>query len=220
FGYGKIEYISQVCISAFMIIGCIYLFVDSAIVIGTGTIIVPHWVVFFTAIVSALFNAVMYKFSSCGAKELKSPTLKAHAEHNKIDIASSILVAIGVLATRNGMEWVDPVIAIIECAHVLYGSTKIFWSGYKGIMDANLPPVEIATITRMTMEIPEVVRVESARARESGHRIFLDMVVRLAPHLTVADSKRIGNSLRTHLRSNNENLTNIHVQFIPAGEAK
>src|SRR3989304_1621399 len=95
YGYGKIEFIAQVIMSATMILGTVALIFSSFIVIAKRILIVQHMVVFFVAILSAVINGLLYKFAHCGGKELNSPALKAHAEHNKIDVISSLLVAVG-----------------------------------------------------------------------------------------------------------------------------
>jgi len=216
YGYGKIEFVAQIGISVLMIVGTVALLVSSLIVIATRSIVIPHWVVFFTAILCATSNGLIYKFASCAARKLNSPALRSHAEHNKSDVASSLLVATGVIATRAGIHWADPLIAIFDCACVIHGSCVIFWDGLKGIMDTSLPENFNEEIRRRALEIADIREVTKVLARQSGERIFLDVTLALDPDLPVWESKRVIQALKANLRRNDKYLTNISVQIVPA----
>ncbi|UCC95282.1 MAG: cation transporter [Candidatus Omnitrophota bacterium] len=216
YGYGKLEFIVQFGISLFMILGNTILIMSSFIVIAKHKMIVPHVTVFFAAMISAVVNGLIYKFARCGAKELNSPALKSHAEHNKIDVASSLLVAIGILATRAGLHWADPLIAIFECIHIIYGSLIILGDGFKGIMDASVPEEYIHFLNERILQIEDIKKVTKIKARHAGRKIFLDIAMQLDPHLSVLEAKKITQTLRAHLRKENRHLGNIFVQVTPA----
>jgi cation diffusion facilitator family transporter len=199
-----------------MILGNLILIMSSFIVIAKRLIIVPHMTVFFTAIISATINGLIYKFSSCGARELNSPALKAHAEHNKIDVISSLLVGLGVLAARAGAHWVDPLIAIFECVHIIYGSWMIFWDGFKGVMDTSVPESYTREIAQGLLQVRDITKVTKIKARQSGQKVFLDIAVQLDPNLSALEAKKIIQAIRQHLRQGDRHIGNISVQVIPA----
>ncbi|MBU1924269.1 MAG: cation diffusion facilitator family transporter [Candidatus Omnitrophica bacterium] len=215
YGYGKVEFIAQVAMSALMIFGNVILIFSSFVVIAKRIIIIPHTVVFFTALISMVVNGLIYKFAKCGAKELNSPALRSHAEHNKIDVVSSILVAVGVLASRIGLHWADPLIAIFESFHIIHGSWGIFWDGFKGIMDTSAPQGYIDEIRESIRELDSIKGVPMLRARQSGQKILLDMAIEIDPELSVFESKALIQSLRSHLRSKDRYLEDIFVQVRP-----
>ncbi|MBF0618637.1 MAG: cation transporter [Candidatus Omnitrophica bacterium] len=216
YGYGKIEFIVQSVMSLFMILGTAAIILSSTFVIAKRVIVVPHMVVFFTAILSAIVNGLLYKYSHCGAKQLNSPVLKAHAEHNKIDVISSLLVAIGVIVAQKGMHWVDPAIAIFESVHVIHGSYIILMDGVKGIMDTSLPEQYIEKIRAHILEVKGVRKIEDIRARQTGRKIVLDVLMQLDADLTVLEAKRINQAIKTYLRSEDKNIGNIMIQVVPA----
>lgn len=216
YGYGKVEFITQVLISAFMIIGTLALIYSSFITIAKRVFVVPHMVVFFVAILSAIINAMLYKFSHCGAKELNSPVLKAHAEHNKIDVISSLLVAIGVLVARKGMHWVDPAIAIFECLHVIHASIVILAEGLKGSMDMNMSEHFREEIKDHILSVAGVSNVSAVRARQTGRHIVLDVVLQLDADLSILESKMISQKIKSLLRGVNKYIGHIALQIVPA----
>ncbi|MBF0503613.1 MAG: cation transporter [Candidatus Omnitrophica bacterium] len=216
YGYGKIEFIAQVGMSALMILGTVALILSSFIVIAKKVLIVQHTVVFFVAILSAIISGLLYKFSHCAGVELNSPSLKAHAEHNKIDVVSSILVAVGVILTRFGLHWVDPAIAILECAHVLHGSFGILKDGLKGIMDTNLPENYLETVKNRILSVKGIKHVNKVRARQTGRKIVLDITMQMDPNISVLEAKAINQSVRAFLRSEDKYIGNIAIQVVPA----
>jgi len=215
YGYGKVEFITQVLISCFMILGTLALIYSSFITIAKRVFVVPHMVVFFVAILSAIINALLYKFSHCGAKELNSPVLRAHAEHNKIDVVSSLLVAIGVLVARKGMHWVDPAIAIFECAHVIHASIIILIDGLKGSMDTNMPESFREEIKEHILSVDGVSNVNAVRARQTGRHIVLDVVLELNPELNVLQAKVINQKIKSLLRGVNKYIGHVALQVVP-----
>lgn len=217
YGYGKVEFIVQVGIGGLMIIGTVLLILSSFIVLVKRTIIIPNMLVFFTAILSAIINGLIYKFADCGSKELNSPALKSHAEHNKIDVASSLLVAVGVLATRIGLHWADPLIAIFECAHVIHGSWCIFGDGLKSLMDASMPMEYIEKMKKNVLEVENVLKVALVQARQSGQKIFVNIAVEINPNLSVLASKHIIQSIKAHLREKDRHIGSIFVKVMPVG---
>lgn len=215
YGFGKLEFIIQVAISGLMILGTIIIMSHSFIIIAKRHVIVPHIVVFFVAIVSAIVNGLIYKFAKCGAKQLNSPVLTSHARHNKIDVIASLLVAIGVIAARFGLHWVDPLVAIFECLDIVYGSWHIFWSGFKGLMDTNVSKEYAEKVKHNALEVKDVLGVPLVRARQSGSKMFLDIAIEVSPSTSVVASKRIIQSLRAHLRQKDRHIGNIFVQLVP-----
>jgi len=215
YGYGKVEFITQVLISCFMIMGTLALIYSSFITIAARVFVVPHMVVFFVAILSAIINGLLFKFSHCGGEELNSPVLRAHAEHNKIDVVSSLLVAIGVLVARKGMHWVDPAIAIFECAHVIHASVIILIDGLKGTMDTNMPEDFRDEIKNHILSVDGVLNVNKVLARQTGRHIVLDVVLELNPDLNVLQAKVINQKIKSLLRNVNKYIGHVALQIVP-----
>ncbi|MBF0489287.1 MAG: cation transporter [Candidatus Omnitrophica bacterium] len=215
YGYGKVEFITQILISCFMIIGTLALIFSSFIILAKRVFVVPHMVVFFVALLSALINALLYKFSHCGATELNSPVLKAHAEHNKIDVISSLLVAIAVLAARKGMHWVDPAVAIFESVHVIHASVVILLEGLKGSMDRNMDEEFRDQIKEHILKVDGVKNVNDVKARQTGRAIILDIVLQLDPNISVLQAKMINQKIKSLLRGVNKYIGHIALQVVP-----
>ena len=215
YGLGKIEFLIQVGISGFMILGNAAVILSSMIHIGTRTIIVPHMFVFFVALFSAIIDTLIFKYSHCAAKQLNSPAFKADAEHHKIDVVSEVCVAGGVLITRAGFHWVDPLIAIFECGHVFHGSWELFWDGFRGLVDANAKPTEIEKIRKKVAAVEDVRKVVSVRARSTGVRLLVDLAVEVDPELSILDSKKVALYLKHLLKSQDEHIENVFVQVLP-----
>jgi cation diffusion facilitator family transporter len=178
--------------------------------------VVPHVIVFFVAMMSALVNGLIHKFAHCSAKELNSPVLKAHAEHNKIDVISSLMVAVTIPAARMGLHWVDPLVAIIESVHVLWGSWAIFWEGLKGAMDSSLTEGYNDNIAETCLEVGGVEKVSKVRSRQLGRKVFLDLIINADPELSVLESQQIVSALKAHLRAKDRHIGKIQVQVVPA----
>jgi len=215
YGLGKLEFIVQISMSGLMIAGTLVVIFSSFLDIGQRVIVIPHMFVFFVAVFSGIANGIVYKYAFCAARQLNSPAMKAVAEHNKVDVASAALVAVGVLATRAGLYWADPLIAIFECAQVIHASWVIFWDGFKGLMDTSVSDDYIQRIRKKVGEVREVKKVALVQARASGPKIFVDVAVEVDPGLTVLDSKKLVLYLKYLLRHEDRHVGNVFVQVLP-----
>ncbi len=215
YGFGKLEFIAQVSVGGLMILGTVVMMMSSLIDIGKHTVEMPHMFVFFVAIFSAFANGLVYKYSHCAAKQLNSPALRADAEHNKVDVVSAVLVAIGVMATRAGLYWADPLIAVFEGVHVIHASVVIFWDGFKGLMDTSVPRDYTENIRAKVSRLEEVKKVSSVRARPAGPKIFVDLAVEVDPGLSILESKKLVLYLKRLLRAEDRHVGSVSVQVLP-----
>lgn len=216
YGLGKAEFVAQVGVSGTMLLGTIALVLSSFIHLHKRSLVIPHILVFFVAIISAVISSLIYKFAQCGYRQMNSPTLKAHAEHNKIDVAGSLLVAAGVIGTRFGLHWADPVIAIFEAVHIIHASFEIFMEGIKGLMDSAAPEAYVEEVENIVSGVAGVEHVALVRARSSGTKMILDVTIEVDPKVSVLESKTLVQLVKARLRERDNYLGSILVQIRPA----
>lgn len=121
-----------------------------------------------------------------------------------------------MILTRFGLHWIDPAIAIFECAHVLHASFGILKDGLKGIMDTNLPDNYLENIKNLVLGVKGIRKVSQVRARQTGRKIVLDITMQLDPNISVLEAKAINQSVRAFLRSEDRYIGNIAIQVVPA----
>lgn len=199
FGYGKVEFVVTLLVSLFILLSTLFLFISSFLLIARKIHIAPRWIAFFGAIIGSILSWLKYRFSRCVARELDSPAVQAHAEHNKIDSITSMLVAFGIFFARFGLGYLDPLIAIFETVHVLFQSGKIFMRGGRGLLDMSVSTDKLLKIENASSGVEGVKDVKKIMARQAGQDIFVDISVLLQQDINVAAASMIKQKIRQNI---------------------
>jgi cation diffusion facilitator family transporter len=109
----------------------------------------------------------------------RSVTLEANAQHLLTDVWTSVAVLIGVGAVAGtGRQWLDPVVALLVSANIMWTGTGIVRSAITGLMDSALSPAEQLALQRaIGPHVIAPVQVHALRSRQSGARRFVSLHV-------------------------------------------
>lgn len=112
-------------------------------------------------------------------KRRNSITLEANAHHLMTDVWTSVgvVVAIGAVAFT-GWNWLDPVVALVVAANIVWTGVGIVRRSVAGLMDAALAPDDMAKI-RGILQTHETAGVQfhNLRTRQAGARKFINFDV-------------------------------------------
>lgn len=141
FGHGKAEYFSAA------VEGSMILVAAAVIVIGAVMrLLTPQPLenlgigLALLAVATAANLAIGLLLIRTGRKH-RSITLEADGQHLLTDVWTSVgvLVAIGLVAVTN-LHWLDPVIALVVGANILFTGYKLVRRSVVGLLDGTLPP--------------------------------------------------------------------------------
>ena len=120
-------------------------------------------------------------------KRHSSITLEANAHHLLTDVWTSVGVIGGVGAVAlTGWQWLDPVVALLVAANIVFAGVKIVRRSAAGLMDTALPPAEQATIRAvLDRHMQERVQYHALLTRQSGARRFVSVHVLVPGDWTV-----------------------------------
>jgi cation diffusion facilitator family transporter len=133
------------------------------------------------------------------ARVNRSITLEANGRHLLTDVWTSVGVIGGVAAVvLTGWLWLDPVIALLVAANIVWSGVGIVRSSVDGLMDAALPAEDLATIDRVLIPYTEDgIEFHALRTRQSGARGFATMHVLVPGAWTVQQ----GHDLLEHIEA-------------------
>lgn len=142
-------------------------------------------------------------------KKYDSITLEADAGHLMTDVWTSIgvIVAVGAVALTR-WEWLDPVIALIVAANILWTGFRLVQRSVLGLMDTALPPDELRKINAvLTKYQAEGVQFHAVRSRQSGARRFVSMHVLVPGDWSVQRGHQLLEKIEAEVRANLLNVT-------------
>ena len=225
FGHNKAEYFSSGLESALILIAAAWIGVTAwdrlmdpqpLQNVGLGLAV--------TLVAAAINGGVALVILRAG-RRLRSITLRADAQHLLTDVWTSIGVVLGVLTAQlTGWLVLDPLIALLVAANILWTGARLLRDTAQGLLDHALPPEDRAAITKVLSHYErEGSRFHALRTRASGPRRFISMHVLVPGDWTVQKghdlSEKIEKDLAEALQGNSTFFIHIEPSEDPASFA-
>ena len=134
-----------------------------------------------------------------------SITLEADAHHLMTDVWTSVGVIVGVgLVWLSGWLWLDPAIALLVAANIVWTGWQLMQRSAAGLMDVSLPAEQLAQVdTLLTGYREQGLEFHALRTRQAGRRVFVTLHVLVPGNWTVQHghdwSERIEADIRNTL---------------------
>lgn len=221
YGHGKAEFVSGAFVGIVLFTGAAFIVVSAlASIMSKATLHAPHFMALPAAAISIVLNELMFRYTHCAAKRVKSAGLEALAWDNRSDAISSTPVFLGLLGAQFGWLWLDPLAAVL--VGVLVG--KIGWQilakNLGGLMDAALQHEETEHIKEAALAVSGVQGVGSLKTRSMGRNSFIDLEIFIDAKATVENGDSIARRVRSALRRKADCLGNITVSYKSDGAGK
>lgn len=144
------------------------------------------------------------------SKKHDSITLKANAQHLLTDVWTSagVLVGVGAVA-MTGWERLDPIVALIVAANIVWSGVRIIRESVSGLMDKALPPEDLKIVCDILDKLKqEGIAYHDLRTRQSGFSKFVSLHVLVPGEWTVQRGHQLVERIETDIRSS---LPNVEV---------
>lgn len=130
-------------------------------------------------VVATLINALVARVLLRAGRLHSSIALEADARHLMTDIWTSAGVVVGVLlVAATGVPWLDPAIALVVAANIVWSGIGLVGRSAQGLMDSALPAVERTAVQAvLDRYTAQGVQVHALRTRRSGARRFVSFHV-------------------------------------------
>jgi cation diffusion facilitator family transporter len=143
-------------------------------------------------------------------KRYNSITLEADGKHLITDVWTSIGVVVGlVLVVITGLEWLDPVIALLVAANIVYTGVKLVKRSAYGLLDTALPNDTMEKVrTVLDGFAGEGVKYHALRSREAAARSFISVHILVPGRWTVQRGHELLERIEAGIR---EAVPGVHV---------
>jgi cation diffusion facilitator family transporter len=179
FGHGKAEYFSSAFEGILILLAAIsiaWAAIDrllhprplTEVGIGLGV-----------SVVASLINLFAARELLKAGRAYNSITLEADARHLMTDVWTSVGVLIGVVMVwGTGWLWLDPVIALLVAANIVWTGWQLLQRSASGLMDAAIPQEQIEAIEGVLAGYrAQGLDFHALRTREAGRQAFISMHV-------------------------------------------
>jgi cation diffusion facilitator family transporter len=136
------------------------------------------------------------------AREHRSATLQANAHHLLTDVWTSAGVLVGVAAVAvTGWQRLDPLVALAVAANIVITGGRIVMNSVAGLMDAALPPSEIAALRQLLdRHAADGIEYHALRTRQAGARRFVSVHVLVPPEWSVQKGHELLEEIEADIR--------------------
>jgi cation diffusion facilitator family transporter len=155
------------------------------------------------------------------AARTRSPALAGDARHLLADVATSLGIAAGVaLVITTGLLWLDPAVAALTAAYVLWSGLRLIRSSAGALMDEALDDTTLAQIQSVIRDHGAgAIEAHDLRTRHAGRSTFLEFHLVVPGTMSVADAHDICDRIEAAFRTDMSHMiVNIHVE--PEHKAK
>ena len=158
---------------------------------------------------ASIVNLLAAYFILRAGKRYQSITLEANAHHLMTDVWTSVgvLAGVGVVA-MTGWERLDPIVAFVVAANIIWSGTKIVRASVLGLMDTALPNEDRAAIINILERYKEKgIQYHAMRSRQSGARKFTSFHILVPDHWTVLEGHQLLEQIESEIRSTLPGIT-------------
>jgi cation diffusion facilitator family transporter len=216
YGHGRIETVATVILGVSLVIVALGISYDAVRrLMAPELLLQPGWLALLIALISVLSKEIIYQYTAQAARRLRSNMLQANAWHSRSDALSSIIVAIGVIATMMGYPSFDALAAVAVALMIAKIGWDLLWESLRELIDTALDPEEVEAIRETIMAVDGVRACHMLRTRHSGSDALVDVHILVDPVLSVSEGHKIGETVLERLIDTVEDVSDVMVHIDP-----
>ncbi len=209
YGHEKAEYFSSGVEGALILVAAISIIATSVPRLLHPQPIEQAGLGLAVSVVASAVNLVVALVLRRAGRQHNSITLEADAAHLMTDVWTSagVLLAVGLVAWTD-WERLDPIIALIVAANIVWSGIGLVRRSALGLMDTALPAESLAKIRRIQERYSQQgIVFHALRTRQSGARAFSSMHVLVPGDWTVQHGHELLERIEADIRANIPHIT-------------
>jgi cation diffusion facilitator family transporter len=202
YGHGKAEYFSSGLEGLLILLAAIAIGVTAIERLIHPQPIEQLGIGLAVSVVASIINLVTARILLAAGSKYRSITLEADAHHLLTDVWTSVGVIVGVGAVAlTGWLWLDPVLALLVAANIVYTGWRLLQRSADGLMDIALPPEQHHAVVEVLEGYRrQGVDYHALRTRQSGARSFVEVHVLVPGAWTVQRGHELLEQLEAKIR--------------------
>jgi cation diffusion facilitator family transporter len=216
YGHGRIETLATVGIGGALITVALGIGWDAAHrLYEPERLLVPApWAIAF-ALLAVGAKEALFRYTLLVARRVRSNLLRANAWHHRSDVASSLVVVVGIAGTLAGLPYLDAIAAIVVAALIARMGWLLAWQGARELIDTGLEAERVEEIRAAIMAVDGVKSMHMLRTRRMGHEALGDVHIQVNPRISVSEGHQIGETVRARLIRQFDEMADITVHIDP-----
>jgi cation diffusion facilitator family transporter len=213
YGHGKFETLGALSVIVFLSVTCFELLRSAIGRLMTGGHVVQITDLGLVLLLATLAtNVFVAWYEHRRGQQLSSELLIADAAHTRTDVFITIGVLIGLLFSRQGYSWVDPVVAIMIALLIVRVGYQILQRVVPVLVDERAIPEP--AIRQSAQAVDGVVSAYGIRSRGGNTGVrYAEVTIAVDPNANVADAHAIADAVEEKLKKELElEEVTVHVE--------
>lgn len=178
-----------------------------------------HTVALIIALLTLVIKEGLFRYLLHVGERVRSSMLIANAWHARSDAASSLVVALGIVANLAGFPLADPLAALIVGLMVARMGWKFFFTSFSDLMDKAVDDDTENRIRKHLLSTPGVQGIHDLKTRKLGDMIWVEVDLEMDATLTIAQGHAIAVKARANVMDN-EHVLDVMTHFDPVDVKK
>ncbi len=200
-GHGKAEYFSSAFEGFLIFLAAVSIAVSAVLRLMNPKELEAVAVGLGVSVVASVINFAVARVLLSVGKKHHSVILEADAHHLMTDVWTSVGVIVGVgLVVVTGWLWLDPVLALLVAANILFTGFKLMKRSASGLMDAALPQDMVAKVEALLESYrKQGFGFHALRTRQAGSRAFVTVHLLVPGSWTVKQGHDLAERLEVEM---------------------
>jgi len=198
YGHGKFETLGALVVVVFLSASILELMRGAVVRLTVGgTPVAPAAVDLALMGATLIVNLWVVWYETRAGQRLQSEILLADAAHTRADVIITVAVIGGLLLTRAGYPWADPVLALVVSALVVRIGVGIVRRSIPSLVDEAVVGGE--AVRQAAMQVSGVRSVSDIRSRRAAEQRFAELTIRVDGREDVSTAHRIADQVEARL---------------------
>lgn len=219
FGYNKAEYFSSGFEGGMIILAAVTIIITAVPRLINPVPLEQVGLGLAISVIASLINLGVALVLMRAGKRYNSITLEADGKHLMTDVWTTVGVLVGiVLVWLTGYQRLDPIIALLVAANIIYTGYRLLVRSWRGLMDVSLPPEEMTAVTNILDAYKDQgVGYHALRSRQAAARRFLVVHLLVPGSWPVKEAHLLAENVERQVREALPN-SNIVTHLEPIGD--
>ncbi len=225
YGHDRLESIAAVVVGAFVITTAISIFWASInnvyeLLNGASGFTEASELALWIALFTVLLKIWLSLWTLRVGKNTNNNVLMALAADHRNDIFSALAATIGIIFSRLGFLWVDPLAGGIVSIIICITGIDIIRESAADLMNT-LPGKKLTEeIRKQLARIEEVLDIEEIQGHRFGLYMVVNITIGISPDLSVAEGDRIATRVEQLLINEIDSMRRVFVHYHPVKSEK
>lgn len=161
-----------------------------------GLIQTVHLLALPIAVFALIAKELLFRYLLRVAKRVRSTMLVANAWHARSDAASSLVVAVAIVANLMGLPIADPIAVLIVGLLILRMGWRFASGAFNDLMDQAVDDATEAKITKIILDTPGIAGLHDLKTRKLGDMIWVEVDLEMDGRLSIYEGHAIAEEAR------------------------